>query len=162
MVPHDNWYMNLIQNLCTEQKNITMSASTIRLLAFIALLIHGIGHLQGVVGALGVRFHESSSSTSWLLKDLGQKPNQLISLVLYLGAAVFGILTALSMKDMILASANWQTLAVITAIISSFCLILFPKSLAMFFNKAGAIAVNLIIFYSVLFNGQWPSVLFQD
>ena len=139
-----------------------MSASTIRLLAFITLLVHGIGHIQGVVGALGVKFHDSSSSTSWLLKDLGQKPNQLICLILYLVAAIFGILTAFSMKDVILASANWQNLALITAIVSSCCLIVFPNSLAMFFNKAGAIAVNLIIYYSILFNGQWPSALFQE
>jgi hypothetical protein len=162
MEPYDNMNMNLIQNLCTDQKFIIMSSSTIRLLAFITLLVHGIGHIQGVVGALGVKFNESSSSTSWLLKDLGQKSNQTICLILYLGAAVLGILTALSMKDVILASANWQNLALITTIVSSFCLLLFPNSLAMFFNKAGAIAVNLIIYYSVLFNGQWPSELFQE
>jgi len=75
---------------------------------------------------------------------------------------VFGILAALCMKDLVLASASWQDLALITAILSTLCLIIFPRSLAMFFNKAGAIAVNLIIYYSILFNGHWPSVMFED
>jgi hypothetical protein len=47
----------------------------------------------------------------------------------------------------------WQSLALVTAFISTLCLVLFPNALAMFFNKAGAIAVNLIIYYSVLSAG---------
>ena len=93
---------------------------------------------------------------------MGQTTNRVICLILYLAAGVFGILTALCMKDLILASASWQDLGLITAILSTLCLIIFPRALAMFFNKAGAIAVNLVIYYSILFDGHWPSVLFED
>jgi hypothetical protein len=53
-------------------------------------------------------------------------------------------------------------LALLTAIFSTVALVLFPKALAMFFNIAGAVAVNLIIYYSILLNGNWPSALFED
>jgi branched-subunit amino acid transport protein AzlD len=139
-----------------------MTPKTIKSLVFIALLVHGIGHFQGVIGSLGVKFNERSSSVSWLLRGLGQKTNRIICLTMYLVTGVLGILTALCLKDLILTSASWQDLALITAILSTLCLIIFPRALAMFFNKAGAIAVNLVIYYSILLNGHWPSVLFED
>ena len=159
---NDNSSMKLNENICNRQKTIIMTPKTIKSLVFVILLVHGIVHFQGVIGSLGVKFNEKSSYASWLLKGFGQNTNRIICLVLYLAAGVFGILTALCMKDLIMASASWQDLALITAILSTLCLIIFPRSLAMFFNKAGAIAVNLVIYYSILLNGQWPSVLFED
>jgi len=139
-----------------------MTTKTIRILVFLTLLVHGIGHIQGVVSSLGVKFKDSSSNVSWLLKGLGANTNHMICLALYLGAAVLGIATALCFKEWLFSACNWQTLALITALISTSSLVIFPNALAMFFNKAGAIAVNLIIYYSILFNGQWPSAAFSD
>jgi hypothetical protein len=139
-----------------------MSPKTIKLLAFIILLVHGIGHLQGVVSSMGIRFHGSSSNVSWLLKGLGGRSNRLICLILYLLATIFGILTALSFNDIIISTSLWTNLALITAFVSLAGLILFPRALAMFFNKAGSVAVNGIIFYSILFNGHWPAAVFEN
>lgn len=139
-----------------------MSTKTIKLLVFLAFLVHGIGHIQGVIGSLGVKMSNSSSSVSWLLKGPGAGTNRTICFILYSGAALFGILTALSFKGILFATSSWELFALITAFISTAGLILFPNALAMFFNKIGAIAVNLIIYYSVLFNGKWPSVIFED
>lgn len=139
-----------------------MTTKTVKLIVFIALLVHGIGHIQGVVSSLGVKFNDSTNNISWLLKNLGANANRTICLALYLAAAILGILTALGFKGIIVPFTSWQILAVITAFVSTACLVLFPNALAMFFNKAGAIVVNLIIFYSILFNGNWPGVIFED
>ena len=145
-----------------SEKQIIMTTKTIKLIVFIAFLVHGIGHFQGVVAGLGVKFHGSSSTVSWLLKGLGENTNRIICLIIYLAAAIFGILTALSFKEIMVSYTNWQVFAIITAFISTFGLILFPNALAMFFNKIGAVAVNLLVFYSILFNGNWPAVIFEN
>jgi hypothetical protein len=139
-----------------------MSTKTIKLLALLVLLVHGIGHIQGVVSGFGIKFNESTSNQSWLLKGANDKTNRILCSILYLATAVLGILAALSLKDLLVPVTLWQTLALVAAILSTFSLVLFPKALAMFFNKAGAIAVNLIIYYSILFNGNWPSAVFED
>jgi hypothetical protein len=139
-----------------------MPTKTIQTIVFILILVHGIGHIQGIVNSLGVKFHSSSSNVSWLLKGLDDRTNRIICLVLYLTAALFGILTAFAFAGVFLSTSAWTTLALITAFASTASLILFPRALAMFFNKAGAIAVNLIIFYSILFKGNWPDVIFKD
>lgn len=139
-----------------------MSTKTIKLIALLVLLVHGIGHIQGVVSGFGIKFNESTSNQSWLLKGVNDKTNRILCVVLYLAAAALGLLAALSFKDLLVPVTLWQTLALVTAILSTLSLVLFPKALAMFFNKAGAIAVNLIIYYSILFNGNWPSAIFED
>lgn len=139
-----------------------MTTKTVKLIAFIILLVHGIGHFQGVVASLGIKINNSNNNcTSWLLKGLGENSNSKICLVLFLITGVAGILTALSFKG-ILIPDYWQIIAVITAISSTICLILFPNGFAMFFNKIGAVAVNLVIYYSIVFSNNWPSVLFED
>jgi len=139
-----------------------MSSSTLKLIGFLALLVHGVGHLQGVVSSSGIKFRTTTSNSSWLLKGLGEKLNRLVCLVLYLAAGVLGIFAALGLRGVLGPEAQWNSMALACAIFSILGLVLFPKALAMFFNKVGAIAVNLIIFYSILFNGNWPSALFED
>ncbi|MBN1821762.1 MAG: hypothetical protein JXR31_15915 [Prolixibacteraceae bacterium] len=139
-----------------------MSTKTVKLIVFIALLVHGIGHFQGVVASLGVKINNSTPATSWILKGLGGNTNKTICFILFLITGLAGILTALSFKGILLNEAMWQTLATITAVCSTICLIIFPNSFAMFFNKIGAIAVNLFIYYSVIFNGNWPAQIFED
>ena len=139
-----------------------MTKKTVKLIVFFLLLIHGIGHLQGVVASFGVKINNSNARISWLLKDFGERLNSKICFVLFLTTAVCGILTALSFKGILLSESIWQNLATITTISSTLCLVLFPNGFAMFFNKIGAIAVNLIIYYSIVFSQNWPAVLFED
>ncbi len=139
-----------------------MTIKTVKLIAFILLLVHGIGHLQGVVASFGVKINNSNARISWLLKDLEESVNAKVSFVLFLITAIFGILTALSFKGILISGSLWQSFAIVTAILSTLCLILFPNGFAMFFNKIGAIAVNLIIYYSIVFNQNWPSVFFEE
>lgn len=139
-----------------------MTTKSIKLVAFIFLLIHGIGHFQGVVAAFGVKINNANPSTSWILKSFSDQINRNVCLIIFLLAGILGILTALSFKGMFVPSDYWQSLAIVTAVFSTLCLVMYPNGFAMFFNKVGAIAVNLLIYYSIVFSQNWPSVLFED
>ena len=139
-----------------------MSPRTVKLIVFLVLLVHGIGHLQGVVSASGIKYRSSTSTVSWLLKGVGEKWNRLICLILYLAASVLGIFGALAFRGVLGPGAAWSSLALACAVFSTLGLVFFPKALAMFFNRAGAIAVNGVIFYSILLNGNWPAAIFHD
>ena len=156
-------FINLcISKLITLKNEIIMTTKAIKLIAFIALLVHGIGHFQGVVAGIGVNINNSNPASSWLLKGLSIQNNRIICLVLFLITGIIGILTALTYRGLLLNEALWQPMAIATAILSTICLVVFPNGFAMFFNKVGAIAVNLIIYYSILFNQNWPSEIFND
>ena len=139
-----------------------MTTKTIRIIAFIVLLVHGIGHLQGVVAALGVKINNSVPASSWLLKDLNEKAVREICFLLFLVTGIIAILAALSFYGILLSGNNWETLTLVAAFLSTICLLLFWNCFAMLFNKIGAIAVNLIIYYSILLNQEWPSGLFDN
>ena len=139
-----------------------MTTKSIKLIAFIVLLVHGIGHFQGVVAAFGVKINKKNPTQSWLLKNQSEQTNKTLCLILFLVTGIAGILTALSFKDILLAETLWQTLAVINAFLSTACLVVFPNGFAMFFNHVGAIAVNLIIYYSILLQQYVPAALFED
>jgi len=140
-----------------------MTAKSIRTIAFIVLLVHGIGHLQGVLAGLGFKMKKTSASYSWFFgKLLGKTVSQVVCFVFYLTAAILGILTALGFAGILLPHDIWQSFALLTAIVSTAALIFFPKGLAMFFNIAGAIAVDIIIFYSILFSAHWPPEVFYE
>jgi len=133
-----------------------MTSKTIKLIVFIVLLVHGIGHFQGVIASQGVKINTKGFQVSWLLKGLGESMNKLVCLILYLVSAAFCVLAALSFYHILLPHGSWQSLALVGAYASALALILFPNALAMFFNKIGAIAVDLIIFfpYYSMGNGQ--------
>jgi hypothetical protein len=138
-----------------------MTDTTIKLIVFIMILIHGIGHIQGVIASFGIKFNKSTTFISWALKSLSGNTNKYLCLLLYLSTAILGMLGALSFYELIVPHSVWQLLLILTAITSSIGLVLFPKVLAMLFNKLGAIAVNLIIFYSLVFDGDWPAAAFD-
>ena len=138
-----------------------MTTKTVKLIAFIALLVHGIGHFQGVAAAVGLKINNATPAHSWLLKSFSTQFNNTVCFILFLVTGIVGIATALSFKGILVADL-WQALAIVTAVLSTLCLIIFPNGFAMFFNKVGAIAVNLIIYYSLVFSQNWPAVLFED
>lgn len=139
-----------------------MTSKSIKLVAFIVLLVHGIGHFQGVGAGLNLKINNSKPASSWLLKNMGEKTSRYICLILFFLTAIAGIFTAFSFWELLLPHSIWQVLATVTAILSSICLILFPNGFAMFFNKVGAIGVNLLIYYSIVFGQSWPATLFED
>ena len=138
-----------------------MEKTTIKLLVFIVLLVHGIGHFQGVITGFGVKFKQNNSYKSWALKSFGDTINKAICIIVYAMPGLFAILAALSFYN-IIEIVEWTFAAQISAMVSTIALILFPKAFAMFFNTVGAWAVNIIIIYSILLDGKWPAEIFSD
>jgi len=134
------------------KKIYIMTTKTVKLIVFIFLLVHGIGHFQGVASGFGLKINKKKPARSWLLKNQSNKTNQIVCLLLFFITGIFGILTSSAYYDLILSGDIWETFGLITACLSSVCLIIFPNAFARFFNKAGAIIVNLYLYITILGN----------
>ena len=127
-----------------------------KLIVFIVLLVHSIGHLQGAVVALGLKDFGRWNADSWLLgKFLSAGTQHAAGLVLFIITSLLALACALCIKEICFASISWKFLAVLTATFSSVSMLLFPNAFAMFFNYIGAIAVDVIIFYTVFISDKW-------
>ncbi|MBA7561856.1 hypothetical protein ES708_03502 [subsurface metagenome] len=136
-----------------------MAKQTITTIVLILFLVHGVGHFQGIVTSLGIRTSSRSTSMSWLLRWLGNRPNRILCFILYLLPALGFIAAAMSFRGWVLPQSGWQDLALYSAFISMGGLALFPNALAMLFNKIGALAVNVTTIVSLL-GVYWPEKIF--
>ena len=102
-----------------------MTTKTVKLLVLIALFVHGIGHIQGIVAAIGVKFTNNTSTVSWLLKGLGENTNRSICIILYFGAVASGILAGLAFKGILVPETAWQIFAL--TVVPSIALMLLAK-----------------------------------
>lgn len=134
-----------------------MSPKVLRTIIAIFLFVHAIGHIQGIIAALGVINSDSWHARSWLFDNLlGEKGSRILALVL-MAASVLGFLaTAFAFLGIGLPHDAWRTLAVVFAVPSVLALVFYWNAFAMFFNKVGAIGVNAWILIGLtLLN--WPS-----
>ena len=134
-----------------------MTPKTLRTIFALILFVHGIGHVQGVLSSLGLFNNDTWHPRSWLIdKILGEKVSRIVALLLW-GLAVLGSLAAaFAFLGIGLPHGIWRRLAIFAAIPSSLGLIFYWNSMAMIFNKLGAIAVNLWILVGILIM-NWPS-----
>lgn len=135
-----------------------MSDQTLRVVIFLVMLLHGVGHIMGVVAALEVFAVKGWSSRSWLLSGpLSANANRVICGVLFLiGFIGFGV-TALALMDWGVPHADWRSMAVVMAVVSLTMIIIYWDAfVALIPNKIGALAVNgaILIAYFVL---DWPT-----
>jgi hypothetical protein len=86
---------------------------------------------------------------------LGDKGSRAIGFIIWLLALLGFIGAGLALLGLLIPQAWWQPLAVISAIISLVGLIFFWNAFAMFFNKLGAVGVNVAVLISLLFL-RWP------
>lgn len=134
-----------------------MTPEILRTVFSLLLFVHGIGHIQGVLSSLGLFNNDSWHPRSWLIdKLLEEKISRIVAVMLW-GLAVLGSLAAaFAFLGIGLPHEIWRTLAVAASIPSSLGLIFYWNSLAMIFNKLGAIAINLWILIGLLLL-NWPS-----
>jgi hypothetical protein len=134
-----------------------MNSTTLRTLIAIVFFIHGIGHLQGVIAALGLQTTERWHARSWLFTNLlGEPGARGLALAIWLITSVAALAAGLSLLGWLVPHSWWRTAAIISAVFSLFGLAFYWHSLAMVFNKVGAVAVNLAILVG-LFLLSWPS-----
>jgi len=138
-----------------------MSTATIRIITGLVLIIHGIGHAMAFFPALDIFSNEKWHHRSWLLSGfLGDTVSRVLVIILF-GAALIGfIASGLGLFGWLIPHTAWQTLAIISAIISLVALGLFWNSFASLFpNKIGAIAVNIATLWTLLGSGSFPEII---
>jgi hypothetical protein len=128
-----------------------------RLWIGIVLILHGVGHLLGVLATTSLG-GDRWNVRSWLLTDsLGEGSAKVVSTVMWIvGLAVF-VVAGLALLQVGVPESWWKPLAVAGAVLSLVALTLFWNAFpALFPNKLGAIAVNLAVLIGVLIT-DWPT-----
>jgi len=126
------------------------------LVVFIVLLVHGIGHLQGVVVALGLKdFGKWHSRSRLLEKWLSPASQRTVCFTLFMITAIIALVFALCFQGLVLTNISWKLPGFLTATLSFISMALYPKAFAMFFNHIGAVSVNLIIYYAIFISDEW-------
>lgn len=135
-----------------------MSSDTLRLIVAGVLLVHGIGHILGVLAALGFSTMEKWSSQSWLLTGLlGETVSRVICFIMFLIAMVGFIVAALAVMGWLFPHEWWRPLSAISAVLSLLGLALFWNAFpALVPNKIGAIAVDIALLVGLLVV-DWPT-----
>lgn len=128
-----------------------------RLWIGIVLILHGVGHLLGIL-ALTSLGGDNWNGRSWLLTDsLGDGAAKTISAVLWAVGLVVFVVAGFALLEIGFPESWWKPLAVFGAVVSLVALTLFWNSFpALFPNKIGAIAVNLAALIGILI-ADWPS-----
>lgn len=134
-----------------------MNSSTLRTVIAVVIFFHGIGHAQGLVPALGLSSTETWHPRSWLFTNLlGDTAARVIGLIIWFVGLIGFIATGLALLGVLVPHDWWRTLAIVFALTSMFGLIFYWNSLNMWFNKVGAIGVNVALLVGLLFV-NWPS-----
>jgi hypothetical protein len=131
--------------------------SSWRLWIGIVLILHGIGHILGVI-ALTSLGGENWNARSWLLTDsIGDGPARTLSVVLWIGCCIAFIVAGLALLEIGFPESLWKPVAVAAAFVSLATLALFWNGFPVLFpNKIGAIAINVTAIVGVLIT-DWPT-----
>jgi len=144
-----------------QNKEKNMSTSTIRIITALVLIIHGVGHAMAFFPALNIFSTDKWHYRSWLLSGfLGDTVSRVLVIILF-GVALIGFIAAgLGLLGWLVPHSAWQTLAIISAVISLIALGLFWNSFASLFpNKIGAIVVDVAALWALLGSGSFSEVI---
>lgn len=129
-----------------------MSASTVRIITGLVLIVHGIGHSMALMPALDISSNENWHYRSWLLSGLlGDNASRAIVIVLF-GIAIVGFIAAgFGVFGWLVPRDSWKTLALASAVLGLVALAIFWNAFVTLFpNKIGAIAVNLALLWGIV------------
>ncbi|MBN1122426.1 MAG: hypothetical protein JXJ17_15225 [Anaerolineae bacterium] len=136
-----------------------MSTKAIQIIVPLVIILHGVGHVMGILTAANIVHTDTWNSRSWLLTNtLGDTPARMIALVLWIVTVVGFIAAGAGAFGWPPTAGNWRTITVVMAIISLVTLAVYWNAFAVLIpNKIGSIVVNLAVLYGV-FIASWPSV----
>lgn len=127
--------------------------------AFTLLMIHGIGHLLGVVVSFSRKQSENWNTDSWLFNNwTSLSTRRSISSWVFLLPALASIVAALSLKGWMYEVSEWREVALIAAISSLIAIGIFPKALYSVFNRTAAILLNIGII-ALMYMQPWTSIV---
>lgn len=124
----------------------------------LVLIMHGIGHVLGLIPVFKDDPAPGWNAQSWLLTNsIGGTASRGLSGVLWATCTVMFILAGLAVLDWGVPYDWWRPLSVAGALVSTVTLILFWNAFpALFPNKIGALAINVIIVGGILV-WDWPT-----
>jgi hypothetical protein len=125
----------------------------------VVLLVHGVGHVLGVIPLFREELVSGWNLRSWLPTGLvGQSSARFIAAALFTAATIVFVLSGLAVLGWGVPEDWWMTLAVVGAVGSTLSLALFWNAFpALVPNKVGALAVNIIILGNWVNVWDWPS-----
>lgn len=128
-----------------------MSTSTVRFIIGFVLIVHGIGYSMAFFPALDIFSTEKWHTRSWVFSGLNDTASCVIIVILF-GIVLIGFIAAgLSVFNWLVPHDLWQKLAIVSAIIGLVALAIFWNAFASLFpNKIGAIAVNVVVLWTLL------------
>jgi len=131
--------------------------SSWRLWIGIVLILHGVGHILGVL-ALTSLGGDNWNARSWLLTDsIGEGPARTLSVILWVGCCIAFVVAGLALLEIGFPESWWKPVATGAAFVSTVTLVLFWNAFPVLFpNKIGALAVNLAAIWGVLL-ADWPT-----
>lgn len=128
-----------------------------RLWIGVVLLLHGIGHLLGVLAASSLG-SESWNARSWLLTDaIGEDASRILSIVLWLICLLLLVGGGMALLEIGFSESLWKPLIVAGSVMSLVTLAVFWNGFPVLFpNKIGAIAVDVAALIAILM-ADWPT-----
>lgn len=135
-----------------------MSPTALRIIIAAVLFIHGIGHFMGVIPAMQLVNVKGWNSRSWLLTPLiGEATSRVLSAVLFMVALVGFIASAMALLGWLVPHEWWQTLAIVSAMLSLITIVLFWNAfVSLIPNKVGALGVDIAVVVCLLML-NWPA-----
>jgi hypothetical protein len=139
-----------------------MSPILLSVLIGLAIIGHGIGHVLGVMSALGFQLTPQHSSESWLLtRILGKLISRAVLFTVFATATIFLIMGGLGINGWLVPFDRWAWLTTVGSILSIVGLVLFPKAFPSIFpNVIGALVVDITALLTIYW-WHWPPVLFK-
>jgi protein-S-isoprenylcysteine O-methyltransferase Ste14 len=135
-----------------------MNPTTLRTIISVIFFFNGIGHVLGILPALGVSKMKNWSSHSWLLsKPLGESVARIISIVLFVAVVLCSIGAGLAVNAWLVPHAAWRALAIVSAVVSLVALVLFWNAFPTLIpTKVGAIGQDILVIVCLLL-ANWPA-----
>lgn len=135
-----------------------MSPKALQIAIPLVLILHGVGHIMGILTAAKVFSTETWHSRSWLLTGpLGDPTARMIALVLWAVTVIGFIAAGAGAFGWSVTAGSWRTITVVMAVVSLVALALYWNAFASLFpNKIGSIAVNITALVGILAM-NWPS-----
>jgi hypothetical protein len=136
----------------------SMSPKTIQTVVSLVIILHGVGHIMGILTAANIIHTNTWNSHSWLLTNaLGDITARMIALALWIVTVVGFIAAGAGAFGWSLTAGSWRTITVVMAVVSLVTLAIYWNAFAVLIpNKVGSIAVNIAALVCIL-SLNWPS-----
>ena len=154
------------QNRHIEKETKPVSARTIRIVIFIALLAHGIAHMNAIIALISQGLSGPSSAVvtvqSWLFPSFSPNLSALLALPFWVISGLGFLAAAASFWGIFLPALAWRRVALMSAIISSIGIVLFsaiwpgtPNDLRLLIHPFAAMFMNIAVIATQLLL-HWP------